>query len=403
MQRFFTILPNVDHMDKLHDDVVAIWLDNTIGTSTENHWFNIAGQLRSIISHVEVFATAHQCTNYICSSGIARIILVVAGTYGDNFDTRLFEEMTHNVFIYILTSNKFDCHSNYTNICGCFENTNKLLHRIRNDYEIYMANTVSDMNVIRVTNNESATRCINPQLIQWKSEHLIMDLFRQMPCPREQSMDRLVQFCTSQCYDNSRDMNALTNFQETYSPENSIRWYNRHNFLHRLLNRAMRTNNLDGMMSFSHVLIDIHDQFHKSYSQLHNQLQTNVVVYHGRLMDIHQLKNLSLNIGGYISNKTIFAASFDYNIAKFFSGEGQNIDHPSALFTISYNSTSSVSNQLVDLSTVYNSYTEKELLFTDGHIFRIDSCELANNKIWLVKLTLCEKFLPNRTKFIGLF
>jgi hypothetical protein len=281
MERSFTILPDVDDTDKLHDDVIAIWLDNTIGTSIESQWFNIARQLRQIISHVEVFTNVHECIDYVCSSGIAQIVLIVAGTYGDEFDTRLYEEIIDNVFIYILTSNKLDCTTNHASIRGCFNNTNTLFNQMRDDYKIYTTKKVSHMHSVPMNNSGSTTRCVIPQLIQWKCSHLIMDLFRQMPCPREQSMGRFVQFCRSHYSNNSSQLAYINEFEETYQSADAIKWYTKDSFLFRVLNLSMQTNNLDAMMSFSHVLIDIYDQLHKLRSQQHNESLTRLTVYRG--------------------------------------------------------------------------------------------------------------------------
>jgi hypothetical protein len=396
MERLFTILPNIDHADKLHEDVIAIWLDNTIGTSIESQWFNIARQLRQIISHVEVFTNAHECIDYVCSSGIAQIVLIVAGTYGDDFDMRIYEEIIHNVFIYILTSNKLDCTSNHASIRGCFNNTNTLVNQIRDDYKIYITKKVSDMNSVRMNNNGSTTHCVNPQLIQWKCWHLIIDFFRQMPCPREQCMDRLMQFCRSQLKNDSYDLNQFIKFQETYQTEHAIKWYtmNMNSSVSRLLYQSMRTNNLDAMMSFSHVLIDIYDQLHKLRSQKHNKSRTGLTVYGKQFMDIDEARNLCLNIGGYISNKTIFSTSLDSEYEEVFSGERSNTSNQSVLFEIFTNFASSVTKPFANLSSLSCCTDEKEVLFTNGHIFRIDSCEHFFFNVWLVKLTLCEDLHP---------
>jgi hypothetical protein len=394
MERSFTILPNIDHTNKLHEDVIAIWLDNTIGTSIESQWFNIARQLRQIISHVEVVTTVHECINYVCSSGITQIVLIVAGTYGDDFDMRLFEEIIHNVFIYILTSNKSDCNSHHTSIRGCFDNANALVNQVRDDYEIYTANKVSDTNAIRMTSGGSTTRCVNPQLIQWKCVNLIMDLFRQMPCPREQSMNRLLQFCRSHYSNNHGRLRDITEFQETYQSETSIRWYTRDSFLYRLLNQSLRTNNLDASMSFSHVLIDIYDQLYKLHSQRHNESQTSLIVYRGQEMDIDELRNLCRNIGGFISNNTMMSTTLNYDFATASAGDGSVISMASVLFEITSDFTSSVAKPFAHLTDQSVYPAEDEVLFTNGHVFRIDSCELVGVNIWLIKLTLCENFHP---------
>jgi hypothetical protein len=394
MERSFTILPDVDDTDKLHEDVIAIWLDNIIGTSIESQWFNIARQLRQIISHVEVFTNGHECIDYVCSNGIAQIVLIVAGTYGDDFDTRLYEEIIHNAFIYILTSNKLDCNSNHVSIRGCFNNTDTLVNQIRDDYKIYTTKKVSDMHSVRMNNNGNTTRCVNPQLIQWKCSHLMMDLIRQMPCPREQSMDRFLQVCRSYYSNNSRDLAYVTKFEETYQSEDAIKWYTNDSFLYKSLNKSMRTNNINLIMSFSHVLIDIYDQLHKLCPQQHNESRTGLTVYRSQLMDIDELRNLCLNIGGYISNKTIFSTSLDSNIAKFYV-RGQSVTNKATvLFEISIGFTSCGTKPFANVAKKSFFPKEQEVLFTNGHIFRIDSCELIDKNIWLFKLTVCENPHP---------
>jgi hypothetical protein len=111
-------------------------------------------------------------------------------------------------------------------------------------------------------------------------------------------------------------------------------------------------------------------------------------------MGIDELRNLNLNIGGFISNNTVFTTHLDSNIARIFSGEGSNTSNPSVLFEISMGFTSSGTKPFADIANQSYFPHEQEVLFTNGHIFRIDSCELITNNLWLVKLTLCENFHP---------
>jgi hypothetical protein len=388
MQRSFTILPNIDHMDKFYDDVVAIWLDDTIGTSIESQWFNIARQLRQIISHVQVFTNVHKCIDYVCSVGIEHIFLIVAGTYVDDFDIRLFEEIMHDVFIYVLTSNKLEYNASHINIRGCFDNTSSLINQIRDDYMVYTTDNMSDMNFIRRETNENTTRCINPQLIQQKCFSLMMDILRRMPCPREQSIDRLIEFSRSQHSANPVELEILEEFQRTYQSNHAIKWYAEESFLYRSLNQSLRTNNIDAIMAFSFFLVDIYDQLNELYCQ--QRVNQPITIYHVQAIGIDDLKKLKLNIGGFISNNSLLATTIDRCVAEMFAGVGVTSTGISVIYEISFDSTSSTSKPLANTSSFSHITDESEVLFANGHIFRIDSCELATNGIWLAKLTSCD-------------
>jgi hypothetical protein len=392
--RSFTILPNIDHTDKLHDDVITIWLDDTIGTSVESQWFNVARQLRQFVPHVQVFRNANECIDYVRSIGIERIFLIVAGTYGYDFDTRLFEEIMPDVLIYVLTSNILEYNGNHTNIRGCFDNTNTLVNQIHDDYMIYAADKVSDINSIRINANGSTTRCINPQLIQWKCFNLMMDTLRQLPYPREKSKDRLIQICRSYYSSNLCELKCITEFEETYQVDDAIRWYTRECFLYRLLNQNMRTNNIDAIMAFSHVLIDIYDKLNELHCQQRVRAISYNTVYRGQHMSIAEFQKLKLNIGGFISNNTLLSTNVDRNVAEMYAGDADLINDAKVLIEISCDSTSSAWKPLADVSAFSEISDEHEVLFPNGHIFRINSCELTVNNIWLLRLTLCDNSNP---------
>ena len=335
----------------------------------------------------------------MCSTGLEQIFLIVAGTYGDDFDAKLFEEVIHDVFIYVLISEKLQYVGNYSGVRGYFDNTTMLVNQIQDDYMIHTSSRVSDTNFTTMNMNDCITRCINPQLIQWKCLQLTMDILHRMPPPREQSKHRLLKFCASLYSDNSHELENLEKFNQEYRSDCVIEWYTRDCFLYHLLNMAMRTNNIDVIMDFSFVLTDIYDQLHTH--QLHTlsyqqdaQLSSSIVVYRGQLIDIHELKRLQLKVGGFISNNALLSTHIDRKIVEKFSKRRMNSYYSNIIFEISINLTSPITKPFADVSALSYIKHEREVLFTHGHIFRIDSCELTANNLWIIQLTLCDDTSP---------
>ncbi|CAF4134324.1 unnamed protein product, partial [Adineta steineri] len=338
---------------------MAVWLDDTIGTSTETRWLNVVPQLRQMISHVEVFSNINECIHYVGSTGIEQIFLIVAGAYADNFDTTLYEEIIHNVFIYVLTTNKFEYHGNHASIRGWFDNTATLIDQIYRDYTASTNEAPSGMKLVGMNSIESTTRLINPQMIQWKCYQLMMDILRRMPCPLEQSKEKLLQRLRHHYRYNQNQLIELDEFAQTYQPSNAIKCQ-----LQDLSCRASVQTSSDSFL------------------------------YRGQLMPVDELQQLQRSIGKFISNNALMPTTLNSHVALVYSGEGCHIDLVSVLIEVSFDSTSVTSKPFADVSYLFSVQYEQEVLLASGHIFRVDSCEILTNNIWYLKLTLCDDRNP---------
>ena len=391
--RSFIILPNIDLTGQPHSDVVAIWLDDTIGISADNQWFNVVKQLRQIISNVEVFNEVHKCIEYISATGIQRIFLVVAGNYGDDFDIELFEEIIHNVSIYSLSSNNFESVSQTQgNIRSFFNDAEMLIDRIHADYGIFIANREISVNSFQVNTTINTTRCITPQVIQWKCRQIMSDMFRQIPCAHHQSMERFLQLCKLRYEDNQYQLKQIDDFEQTYRPDMAINWYTRGCFLFRVLNKSMQTDDIDSIMASSSILMNIYNQLEVSSMQRNQENLSSRRVYHGRLMSVDELRSFQLNIGGFVSNKSFLSPSFNRKVAEMFADIGSQTNEQHVLYEISMDWDSLYSKPVASVRHLSQYPVEEEVLFTNGHIFRIDSCEIIHENTWLIQLTLCNQW-----------
>ncbi len=88
------------------------------------------------------------------------------------------------------------------------------------------------------------------------------------------------------------EQKVLDEFQETYTPENAIRWYTREIFFYRLLNEALRQHNIEAITLFGFYLKDLYNQLkplHQAFLSAHSNEQT-IKLYRGQLIPLEDIK-----------------------------------------------------------------------------------------------------------------
>ena len=72
--------------------------------------------------------------------------------------------------------------------------------------------------------------------------------------------NELVSFCKQYYKTNHVQLMIIKEFEKDYSSERSLWWYTRHSFLSRLLNKALRTENIDIIFKFRFFIKELYRQ-----------------------------------------------------------------------------------------------------------------------------------------------
>ena len=92
-------------------------------------------------------------------------------------------------------------------------------------------------------------------------------------------------------------------FENEYSSDKALWWYTRDSFLYKMLNKALRVQNIDLLFLFRFVIGDIYQQLKQ------NQCQSPVRVYRGQVISNDELNTLQQSIGEFISINSFFSTS----------------------------------------------------------------------------------------------
>jgi tetratricopeptide (TPR) repeat protein len=228
-----------------------------------------------------------------------------------------------------------------------------------------------------------STTGLNGQFIHY--QQLIDVLFRIKSRPTDRT--ELHSLCTEEYRDNTVQLAILEEYQNSYSPEKALWWYTRNSFLYKMLNKALRVQDIDTLFALRSFIRHIHRELKRYRCRLP------IRVYRGQLMSTDELDTLRRSIGELISINSFFSTSTDPHIARFFLGDqGPSDDLQRVLFEIDADPRVLGIHSMkpfANISSRSNFASESEVLFMLGSIFRLTDIRCDHDAVLIIQMTLC--------------
>ncbi|CAF0818919.1 unnamed protein product [Adineta steineri] len=224
-----------------------------------------------------------------------------------------------------------------------------------------------------------------------EAESMYALLLRDLLIEIESNKEEMVTFCRQKCANDTIQLRYIQDFENTYAPSQTINWYTRDTFLYRLLNKALRDQDIGTLYSLRYFIKDLHLQLHNEYIS-QQQSETITTVYRGQLMSDEEFdKRIRCNVGGLFSVYSFLSTTFNKRLAILYAGNHNRNDtssEQSVLFHIDLNKPIT-KFPYANISTLSAFEAEDEILFTMGAVFRIVSIKKRDKDCcWNVYLQL---------------
>ena len=264
-------------------------------------------------------------------------------------------------------------------------NQDVLFHQIQSDQLKRLKNKIDEPLTINISqfNNlvEKSTNELNGKFLH---SQLLIDCLLRMKTDQTDRHE-FVEFCRTIYENNPNELNLIRNFDETYSPTEAIWWYTRESFLYRLLNRALRIQNIDVLFLIRFFIRDMMNQLRQF------QCSTSIRVYRGQLMSIDELNQLNHSLGEYISINSFFSTSLNRRKAlKFLNEDFYSNDLHKVLFEIDAHANIDHYKIFANISSMSFYSSEEEILFMLGSIFRLMNIKQEKNGLWIIQMVLSD-------------
>ena len=368
-------------------DAVVIWLKSEEELPVRRY-IQIVNEFKSSSDYLEIFTDNNKCIDFISSVVYEKVFLVIAFTKAE-----LLIPLIHNlrqlVCIYICDETEQEAIDDkflnwmlkFPAVHGNVQKLNAtLFDQVRHDIEC-MRSRVAPFKLCSTTaTKNSSIQDLNNGHVSYKWNRLLLDAMRKLPQKNKSKQDILNE-CKAQYSNNKPELQKIEQFEKTYQSHLAIWWYTRDCFLYKLINRALRTEDIDVVFKFRFIVTDLYNQLLDLHNHSISEKQKCVIVYRGQQLAANELEVLKLNINGCISMNTFVSTTKNEDVALMFAGDGSGRPlSESVLFEMIITIDNS-DLPCADISEMSDMSHEEEVLLAMGMIFKINSIEEIDNHV----------------------
>jgi tetratricopeptide (TPR) repeat protein len=198
--------------------------------------------------------------------------------------------------------------------------------------------------------------------------------------------DKLILRCKEKYHNIDNELKLIQEFNDCYSSDKALDWYMKDSFLYRILNRAVRLQNLDILFLFRFFLQDIRQEIKQ------NKCTTSIRVYRSQLMTKKEINLLKNSIGCLISINSFLSTSTYPELALVFLNQSLasfSNDLERVILEIYADPSNSSLKPFCFIKSNNIIRQTEEILFTLGSIFRLITIEQQSDGMWIIQLILC--------------
>ncbi|CAF0801040.1 unnamed protein product [Adineta steineri] len=233
---------------------------------------------------------------------------------------------------------------------------------------------------------------------------LLKDVLQKMSTDPISERKEMIDICYKYYRNNKKELQNIQRFEKIYKPDDAIQWYTKDCFIYRLINKALRTENIEVLHTFRYFINGLSTCLMNNYELIKDSQADIWQVYRGIKQTSDEIQLLKRSIGNLISTNGFFSTTRHRPVAEIYAGIGSNIDKfESLLFEININIQTHKNCIFADISCYSQFGDEEEVLFDLGTVFEILSVDYNPiDKYWLCKMASTDRGLQIADEYLTL-
>ncbi|CAF0876762.1 unnamed protein product [Didymodactylos carnosus] len=400
-----TTIPSSEDPAKNKEDVSILWYGTPSDTA------RIA--LQSTNNFLQVFRERDNgecCITYMKKIETEKVVLIISASHLTRYLIVEVKALRHVDSVFILTdrnANEITDFDSYINDCPKIKIFAKLHDMINytNQCVKLMLKQAVEFSVF--DQKQKSTRDLTRDAASFLWFQVLLSVLQRMP-KSESSEHDMLEFCR-RYYKIRNNHNELGNIElfrtQCTKPEDAINWYTKECFIYKLINKALRTEDINSLIMFRSFLVDLCGQLQSKHLRRIDSGDTSVMVlYRAQQISKTEIIKIKGNINNLISTNGFLSTTRDIKLAKQFlsSNKLHNPDLVPLLFEIQAPSNL---NKVIfsDISDLSQFPEEQEVLFSIGAVFKLDAVEdVSINKYVQIKMTATDEGSENVDTYIDL-
>ena len=404
----------LDHAEEVEEkrinceQITLIWLDPSIGDespfSEDIHLTERT--LRHLNDYVLLFTNTSECLRHIESIQNETVILIVAGSCASSELMAKMQKVRHVDSVLIFCRRK----DRYESLLSKKE-YNKLLNIF--DEQASLEKCIADL--IEQINRQSAIFTLyDPQKQKFTRDpthesgsflflQLIKKVIEKMAAngnAMSGSREEMLEKCRLYYRDNPKELDNIAKFEREYTSDQAIKWYTNNSFIYKLINKALRTEDIEALYTYRFYIIDLCRSL-AEHCQMLREYGPKTKLFRGMKMSEGDLERLREGIGKLIVVNGFLSTSRKRTVAKAFAGIGAKTDGASnssnlqpIIFEIQIDLEQHPNIILADVRHLSTHTDEEEVLFDLGAVFKIRAIKYDEvEKYWKCFMTASDEAL----------
>ncbi|CAF1098951.1 unnamed protein product [Adineta ricciae] len=357
------------------------WLDEEVDSTEENK--QIQQQLQQIINHLKTFHDRQQCHDYITSLfPHDRLVLIVSSRCGQELVPQIHSlRQVSAIYVYFIDGQANEQWTKrFIKVQKVATQVKDLIDHIKtNQNNQTKADEPLSINIFNSTGtSDQSTTEINGHFLH---SLLLIDVLLRIK-PNDKDKHQLITLCREHFHVNDHELGLVREFEQEYSSDKALWWYTRQSFVYKMVNKALRVQNVEVLFLFRFMINDIYQQLKR------HQCTSAVHVYRGQMMSRDELEIIQRADGKLISINSFFSTSLNRQKASAFLHRSSDLHR--VLFDIHADPGVVMSKPFAEIQKLSISMYEEEVLFMTGCIFRLNKIWRDDDKnMWVIEMQLC--------------
>ncbi|CAF1264483.1 unnamed protein product [Adineta steineri] len=364
---------NIEHLETF----IIVWLDSNINKNQL-----LQKLLHQYITYVVTFNDLKLCEQWLKTRLTnEKILFIVSGALGRKTIPNI-HQLHPIVAIYVFCLHP-EYHTiwtrNYSKIHGIISESNILLQQISNDL-IYLEN-IENLKTIKIfTDYHRRTRIVDPEIASFLWYQFFLEILLSTSCLHSSpSSIELNEILRRYSLNDGECLDLIEEFEQTYDKQQAIIWLINNTILTRVLNKAIREENISMLFYLRFFLIDI-------YNQLRDHQLDSAHVYQRQLMTLENIENIKINSNQYLIFNGFLITSIN-KPAEFLLSDINDNQYQTVLIEIDAKNRKG-SIPFASIQQMTNTNNDSDILFMCGAIFKIISFTNNYNSTWTLQLSL---------------
>jgi tetratricopeptide (TPR) repeat protein len=368
-----------------------VWLNGSIDGANNDDWRNSITKLQQVVNSVNMFSDIDECMDFITDVKDEKVLMIISGKV-DEISIYIIHDISQVSSIFIFCENNIQHEKwahQWSKLKGIYTDVTSICEAVKQAAHDCDQNSVS-MSFVKTSdgteNQNLDTLDQSFMYTQILKEILLTIDFEQV------HFNDFLTYCREQFTGNSTQLKDVDKIEKEYRHHQPIWWYTSNCFLYSMLNKALRTMEVDLIIKMGFFIQDLHNHIVALHAdqygrQRHSDLFT---VYRGQGLTQIDFDHMNKSQGGLLSFNNFLSTSTNREVSLRFARRTiASSDLIGVLFILKIDPSISAT-PFANVSDVSFYQREEEILFSMHSVFRIGQCEQIeeNDRLWQVNLTL---------------